>query len=502
MAGDILLYQADIVPIGDDQRQHLELARDIAERFNSRFGEVFTVPDGVYPEVGARIMSLQDPAAKMGKTGSSEQGTIGLLDEPDAILKKFRTAVTDSGREVRRADDKPGVSNLIDIMSVATGRSPEAIEAEYADARLRHVQARPSARRSSRCSSRSGSATTELRADEGELLRLLALGADKARDGVDADARADVRGDGVRRPVRRTAIIAAAVLALVVVAGVLHYTDAPPVAVFVISGAALGGVAWAIGVATESVGARFGPGVTGVLQSTLGNLPELFIVLFSLSAGELVVAQFSILGSLFANALLVLGLAIVAGAGVGRRRRDAVREAAAERHGDAPAALDLPDRPARPLRPGRRPGERASGRDLGRRRDLPARRLRRVARSATCAPTSRPEQAPEQPTHAVLPFPWALGLLAVAGVVGGARLRVVRRRDRPGRREARDLEGVHGARDRGDRRERGRERRGGPARPEGKVRPRDLGRQELGRPDRVLPVSRSSCSSRCSSRSS
>jgi Ca2+:H+ antiporter len=114
--------------------------------------------------------------------------------------------------------------------------------------------------------------------------------------------------------VRRTGIIAAVVFALVVVAGVLHYADASPVAVFALSGTALGGVAWAIGIATESVGARFGPAVTGVLQSTLGNLPELFIVVFAVSAGEIVVAQFSILGSLFANALLVLGLAIAAGA--------------------------------------------------------------------------------------------------------------------------------------------------------------------------------------------
>lgn len=110
--------------------------------------------------------------------------------------------------------------------------------------------------------------------------------------------------------------IAGAVLALVILGGVLHYAHVEPVAVFVVTGAALGGVAWAIGVATESVGARYGPGVTGALQSTLGNLPELFIVLFALSAGELVVAQFSILGSLFANALLVLGLAIVAGSSV------------------------------------------------------------------------------------------------------------------------------------------------------------------------------------------
>lgn len=112
----------------------------------------------------------------------------------------------------------------------------------------------------------------------------------------------------------RTALVAAGVLALVVVGGVLHFAEAPAVATFVVTGAALGGVAWTIGIATESVGARYGPAVTGALQSTLGNLPELFIVLFALSAGELVVAQFSILGSLFANALLVLGLAIAVGA--------------------------------------------------------------------------------------------------------------------------------------------------------------------------------------------
>jgi tryptophanyl-tRNA synthetase len=179
MAGDILLYQADIVPIGDDQRQHLELSRDIAERFNSRFGEVFTVPSGVYPEVGARIMSLQDPLAKMGKTGSSEQGTIRLLDGPAAVLKKFKTAVTDSGREVRRGDDKPGVSNLIDIMSVATGRTPESIEEEFGDAGYGTFKTavgeavvellEPIRRR-----------YEELRSDEGELLRLLAHGAEKA----------------------------------------------------------------------------------------------------------------------------------------------------------------------------------------------------------------------------------------------------------------------------------------------------------------------------------
>src|SRR6188508_704870 len=128
MAGDILLYQTDIVPIGDDQRQHLELTRDVAERFNSRFGETFVVPDGIYPEVGARIMDLQEPTRKMSTTGGTEQGTVLLLDEADTIRRKFKTAVTDSGREVRRGEDKQGITNLIDIMAVATGETPEAVE--------------------------------------------------------------------------------------------------------------------------------------------------------------------------------------------------------------------------------------------------------------------------------------------------------------------------------------------------------------------------------------
>jgi tryptophanyl-tRNA synthetase len=180
MAGDILLYQTDIVPIGDDQRQHLELARDIAERFNSRFGATFVVPDGVYPEVGARIMDLQEPTKKMSTTGGTEQGTVVLLDAPDMIRRKFKVAVTDSGREVRRADDKPGITNLIDIMSVATGEAPEAIETRFDGAGYGEFKEAV------------GEAVVELvapiqerfrelRADEGELRRLLAIGADKAR---------------------------------------------------------------------------------------------------------------------------------------------------------------------------------------------------------------------------------------------------------------------------------------------------------------------------------
>jgi tryptophanyl-tRNA synthetase len=182
MAGDILLYQTDKVPIGDDQRQHLELARDIAERFNSRFGETFVLPEGIYPEVGARIMDLQEPDRKMSTTGGTAQGTVGMLDPPETIAKKFRAAVTDSGRDVvHDPEAKPGVSNLIEIMHVATGEPIDAIEARYDGhgyggfkqdvgeaviALLEPIRQR----------------YVELRADPDELRRLLAAGAEKARE--------------------------------------------------------------------------------------------------------------------------------------------------------------------------------------------------------------------------------------------------------------------------------------------------------------------------------
>jgi tryptophanyl-tRNA synthetase len=181
MAGDILLYQTDVVPIGDDQRQHLELTRDIAERFNSRFGETFSLPEGRYPEVGARIMDLQEPDRKMSTTGGTPQGTLELFDPPDVLVKKVKSAVTDSGKEVRRGPGKEGIANLIDIMSVATGEAPEEIEARYdgtgygqfkadvADAVVALVE--PIQQR-----------YRELRADDAELQRLLAIGADKARE--------------------------------------------------------------------------------------------------------------------------------------------------------------------------------------------------------------------------------------------------------------------------------------------------------------------------------
>jgi tryptophanyl-tRNA synthetase len=181
MAGDILLYRADSVPIGDDQRQHLELARDLAERFNTRYGELFVVPDGIYPEIGARIMDLQDPVSKMGKTGSSDQGTVRILDPPDTIRKKFRTAVTDSGREVRRAADKPGVSNLVDILAVAAGRAPETVEAEFDGAgygAFKDAVAEAVVSLLAPIQER----YREIRDDPAEIQRLLAVGAGKARE--------------------------------------------------------------------------------------------------------------------------------------------------------------------------------------------------------------------------------------------------------------------------------------------------------------------------------
>ena len=134
MAADVLAYRATEVPVGDDQRQHVELMREIARRFNGRFGEVLVVPELVVPEVGARIMDLQEPESKMSTTSGSEAGTVYVLDEPDAIRKKFGSAVTDSGREVVRGADKPGITNLIDVLAVARGVGPAEIETEFADA--------------------------------------------------------------------------------------------------------------------------------------------------------------------------------------------------------------------------------------------------------------------------------------------------------------------------------------------------------------------------------
>jgi len=131
MAADILLYQTDLVPIGADQKQHLELARNIAERFNGIYGQTFVVPDGYFPKVAARVMSLQDPTSKMSKSDENVNAKIMLLDDGDTIVRKFKRAVTDSGSEIRAAEDKPGVTNLMSIYSASTGRSFEEIEREF-----------------------------------------------------------------------------------------------------------------------------------------------------------------------------------------------------------------------------------------------------------------------------------------------------------------------------------------------------------------------------------
>jgi tryptophanyl-tRNA synthetase len=191
MAADVLAYRATEVPVGDDQRQHVELMREIARRFNERFGETLVVPELRVPEVGARIMDLQEPGRKMSTTGGTEAGTVLVLDEPAAIRKKLGSAVTDSGREVLRGPDKAGITNLIDILAVARGIDQEQVEREFEGAGygdfkkavaeavvelLEPVQAR----------------YRELRGDEGELERILGIGAEKAR-ALAAPVLADVR---------------------------------------------------------------------------------------------------------------------------------------------------------------------------------------------------------------------------------------------------------------------------------------------------------------------
>jgi tryptophanyl-tRNA synthetase len=193
-AADVLAYRAQEVPVGEDQREHLELMRDVARRFNSRFGdreEVLVVPEHRIPEVGARIMDLQDPTSKMSTTGGSAQGTVYVLDEAKAIEKKFKSAVTDSGSEVRRAKDKPGVSNLIEILAAVRGQAPREVEAELKDARYGELKTavatavidylQPVRDR-----------YTDLRADEGALEAILADGAERAR-GIAGETLADVR---------------------------------------------------------------------------------------------------------------------------------------------------------------------------------------------------------------------------------------------------------------------------------------------------------------------
>lgn len=187
MAADILLYDADEVPVGDDQRQHVEITRDIAIRFNNRFGETFVLPKAVHPKAGARVMDLQNPTSKMSKSADSDSGIVFLLDDDATIMRKFKRAVTDSESEVRydRAS-KPGVSNLLDILSACTGRDVDALADEYSQYGplkqdtgesvvevLKPVRAR----------------YAELMSDPAQLSRLLRIGNERARDVAAATLR-------------------------------------------------------------------------------------------------------------------------------------------------------------------------------------------------------------------------------------------------------------------------------------------------------------------------
>ena len=183
-AADILLYDAERVPVGDDQRQHLELARDAAGRFNSRYGPVLVVPEAAVPKAGARVMDLQDPTSKMSKSAASPQGTIDLADPPEELARKVRRAVTDADGEVRYDPvAKPGVSNLLDLLSAATGEAPEALAGRYSQygplkadvADALNELLRPFRKR-----------CAELQGDPGAVLAALALGRDKAAAVADA----------------------------------------------------------------------------------------------------------------------------------------------------------------------------------------------------------------------------------------------------------------------------------------------------------------------------
>jgi tryptophanyl-tRNA synthetase len=191
MASDVLLYRAQEVPVGDDQRQHVELMRDVAQRFNARFGDTLVVPEHRIPAVGARIMDLQHPQSKMSTTTGSVEGTVYVTDAPAAIEKKLKRAVTDSGDEVRRAVDKPGITNLIEIFAAVRGEAPEEIEAELKDARYGELK-----------SAVAGAVIdylapvreryADLRGDESQLEAILADGAERARS-IAGETLADVR---------------------------------------------------------------------------------------------------------------------------------------------------------------------------------------------------------------------------------------------------------------------------------------------------------------------
>lgn len=203
-AADVLAYRAREVPVGEDQREHVELMRDVARRFNARFGDgedVLVVPEHRIPHVGARIMDLQDPSKKMSTTGATGQGTVYVLDEPAAIEKKLKSAVTDSGSEVRRAPEKHGVSNLIEILAAVRGVDAEAVESELAEARYGELKAAVAAAVIEYLAPVRARYET-LRADEAELEATLQRGAAQA-GAMAAETLADVRARmGVGAPRR------------------------------------------------------------------------------------------------------------------------------------------------------------------------------------------------------------------------------------------------------------------------------------------------------------
>jgi tryptophanyl-tRNA synthetase len=203
-AADVLAYRAHEVPVGEDQREHLELMRDVARRFNSRFGgeeEVLVVPEHRIPTVGARIMDLQDPTSKMSTTGGSEQGTVYVLDEAKAIEKKIASAVTDSGSEVRRGAEKPGIGNLIEILAAVRGVDPAAVENAFSDSRYGDFKKAVAAEVVAYLAP-VRERYAQLREDEAALDAILARGAEQARE-IAAETLLDVRERmGVGAPAR------------------------------------------------------------------------------------------------------------------------------------------------------------------------------------------------------------------------------------------------------------------------------------------------------------
>ncbi len=200
MAADVLAYRAHEVPVGEDQREHIELMRDVAENFNKRFGETLVVPEGNIPTVGARVRDLQDPTKKMSTTGGSEKGTVYVDEDPASIVKKFKSAQTDSGREIVSAVDKPGITNLIEILAVVRGVTPADIEREFADAAGYGDFKRTVGEEVAAWLAPVRERYLELRDDTAAIEQFLAAGAEKAQ-AIAAPVVADVRERmGVGRP--------------------------------------------------------------------------------------------------------------------------------------------------------------------------------------------------------------------------------------------------------------------------------------------------------------